>query len=234
MENEFSLHYCIHNSSPLVPIWSTSIHSTRFLRLPLKCILKLHSHLRLGLASDLLPSGFPTRNLYTPPPLCDTRPAHPIRVDLISLIIGLFRAEFKLWSSSSCSFVEPLVTSSSQAQISLAPYVPALPTSILSSIWETTFRIQIHQAKLWFRIFKSLYYRIAHGKWRVYGHSGSRTTRNSHVLNFVTHHAFIFKGLRDIDVWPLATNQLQEKRHHIPEGRSPLTYKAVPFTAYVL
>jgi hypothetical protein len=89
-------------------------------------------------------------------------------------------------------------------------------------------------AKLWFRIFHSLYYWIANGKWRVYGHNGSRTTQTSHVVNFVTHSAFIFKGLWDIDVWPLSTNQLQRKRRHIPEGRSPLNYNAVPFTAYVL
>jgi hypothetical protein len=166
--------------------------------------------------------------------LCDTRPSHPTRLDLISLMIGLFRTEFKLWRSSSCSFVESLVTSSSQSQISLAPHIPAPPTSILSTIWETTFCIQIHQAKLWFRIFHSLYYWIANGNWRVCGHNGSRTTLTPHVLNFVTQSAFIFKGLWDIEVWPLSTNQLQGKRRHIPEGRSPLRYNAVSFTAYML
>ena len=45
------------------PIQSTYPHPTSW-----RSILILYTHLRLGLPSGLFPSGFPTKNLYTPSP----------------------------------------------------------------------------------------------------------------------------------------------------------------------
>jgi hypothetical protein len=84
------------------PSWARSIQS-----ISLRSTLIFSTHLRLGLPSGLLPSGFHTNILYAFlfSPIRATFHAHRLLVDLIILI--MLAEEYKLWS-----FLQPPVTSS--------------------------------------------------------------------------------------------------------------------------
>ena len=89
------------------PIQSIYQHPTSW-----RSILILSTHLRLGLPSGLFPSGFPTKNLYSPlfSPICATCTAYLILLDFITrTILG---EEYKSFSSSLCSLLHSPVTSS--------------------------------------------------------------------------------------------------------------------------
>ena len=92
--------------------WASTIqsiypHPTSWRSIPI-----LSTHLRLGITSGLLHSGFPTKTLYTPisSPLRATCPAHLILLDFITrTILG---EKYKSFSSSLCNLLQSPVTSS--------------------------------------------------------------------------------------------------------------------------
>jgi len=82
-------------------------------------------HLRLELPSDLFPSGFPTKTLYTPllSPIHASCPANLILIDLITRTI--LAEGYRSLTSSICIFLHSPVTSSlldTNILLSTAPY----------------------------------------------------------------------------------------------------------------
>ena len=118
--NQFSANQEIPKGSlPCLQVPATCLYPEPDQSSPLPChstflrfILIWSSHLRLGLPSDLFPSGFPTKTPYVPllSPVYATCPAHFILPYLITWII--FGMEYRLLSSSLCSFLHSPVTSS--------------------------------------------------------------------------------------------------------------------------
>jgi len=83
-----TVQYSVHNIPPLVPILSHMYPIHKFPTYFPKIHPNISSHLHLGLPNSLFHSGFPTNNLYTflIPPMRAICSAHPILLDLITLI----------------------------------------------------------------------------------------------------------------------------------------------------
>jgi hypothetical protein len=96
-------HYRIHKCPPPVLFWASSIQSIPSHPTPWRSVLILSSHLRLGLPSGLLPSGFPTKILHTPhfSPISVIFSANLILLDFITR--SVLGEQYRSLSSSLCS-----------------------------------------------------------------------------------------------------------------------------------
>jgi len=110
MEPEGSLP---HSHVPATFPYPEAARSSQYTHTPhfLKAILILPSHLRQGLPSGRFPSGSSIKTLYTPlfSPTRATCPAYLILLDFITR--NIFDDEYRLLSSSLCSFLHSPFTS---------------------------------------------------------------------------------------------------------------------------
>ena len=106
-EPEGSLPHSHLSLSWASPIQSIYPHPTSW-----RSVLILSTHLRLSLPRCFLPSGFPTKTLYTPlsSPIRATCPAHLILLDFITHTMLV--EEYKSFSSSLCNLLHSSVTPS--------------------------------------------------------------------------------------------------------------------------
>jgi hypothetical protein len=88
--------------------WVRSIQPISSHPISLRSIVILSTHLRFGLLSGLCPFRFPTKILYSPP---SCYMPWPCSLTWSFYVIKLGE-EYKLWSSSLWSFLQPPVTSS--------------------------------------------------------------------------------------------------------------------------
>ena len=106
------VHYRFTSARHVSISWASSIQSIPPHSTSSRSVLILSSIRRLALPSSVLPSGFPTKTLFTPlhsPHTCHM-PHHLIFLDFIThTILG---EQYISWSSSICIFLNSPVTSS--------------------------------------------------------------------------------------------------------------------------